>query len=79
MVFNMKDWMTLNAHGKRCLKSFIFAISAGDVLTTQMDYLNDKGLIDYRSKYPDYRNRHPVSLECLTDLGLATAKHYFNI
>lgn len=72
-----KDWLTLNAHGKRCLKNYLSALSASDVLTTQMDYLNKKGLIDYKSNFPDWKKRSPVSIECLTDLGLATAKHYF--
>jgi len=26
-----KNWMTLNQHGKQCLKTFLYAISAGDI------------------------------------------------
>ncbi len=40
---------------------------------------NKKGLTDYSSKFIDSDKRHLVALECLTDLGMATAKHYFNI
>lgn len=73
----MKQWITLNQHGKKCLKSFLSALSSSDVLTSEIDYLNKKGLTDYKTKYPDYKNRNPISLECLTDLGIETAKHYF--
>ena len=72
-----KDWLTLNSHGKQCLKNYIHAISASDLLTTQLDYLNKNGLTDYKNNFTDWNKRHPVSIECLTDLGLATAKHYF--
>lgn len=72
-----KKWLTLNQHGKRCLHAYVCAISASDLLTSQLDYLNKHGLTDYKSKFPDCKNRHPVALECLTDLGIETVKHYF--
>jgi hypothetical protein len=75
----MKKWMTLNQHGKQCLKAYLFALPPSDLLTSQLDYLNKKGLTDYSTKFNDADKRHPLALECLTDLGLETAKHYFKI
>jgi hypothetical protein len=72
-----KKWLKLNSHGKRCLRAYLFAISATDLITTQLDYLNKKGLTDYVSKFKDREKRHPLAGECLTDLGIETAYHYF--
>lgn len=72
-----KDWLTLTSHGKEVLHAYACAISANDMTTSQMDYLNAKGLIDYCSKFPDYKKRNRIGIECLTDLGLATINHYF--
>lgn len=72
-----KNWMTLNQHGKRCLSAYVHAISAGDISESQLDYLNKKGLTDNKNKFNDWQKRNPISLECLTDIGIATANHYF--
>jgi hypothetical protein len=76
-----KKWVTLNSHGKRCLESFICALSGMDILTTQMDYLLDKELVEPCTRYDTKEKirRHEVAYKCLTDLGLETAKHYFKI
>lgn len=72
-----KKWITLNAHGKRCLKAYLSALSSSDLLTSQLDYLNRNGITDYHSQYKDYEKRYPLAGECLTDEGIETAKHYF--
>ena len=72
-----KKWLTLNQHGKTCLMAFLHSISASDLLTTQLDYLHRKQLVDYQGKFPDYKDREPIANECLTDLGIETTKHYF--
>lgn len=72
-----KQWMTLNAHGKYCLSAFIYAISGTDLLTSQLDYLVGKDLVDNRDKFNDWMEREEVAAYCLTDLGMHTAKHYF--
>lgn len=71
-----KKWLKLNTHGKNCLKGFILSLSASDLLTSEMDYLHDRDLIDYIKKYPE-PGRHPVAGKCLTDLGVYTVMHYF--
>jgi hypothetical protein len=74
-----RDWLTLNSHGKNCLKSFLCAISGTDVMTTQMDYLWDKDIVEPSLKYDtkEKLRRHEIANKCLTDLGIKTAKHYF--
>jgi hypothetical protein len=74
-----KDWLTLNQHGKRCLRAFILAISGTDIMGSQMDYLYNKDLVDYATKFADRKGRHELAGHCLTDLGIATVKHYFKI
>lgn len=72
-----KDWMTLNAHGKGCLENFLYSISANDVFETKLDYLYKKCLVDYATHFRDLSNREEVANHALTDIGIATAKHYF--
>ncbi len=72
-----KPGLTLNAHGKHCLKSFLYALSSSDLDTSQMDYLIKKDLIDSVTKYKDWRDREECARHCLTDLGMETAKRYF--
>lgn len=72
-----RKWMTLNQHGKFCLKAYVTAISGLDITESQLDYLHARGLTDYASKLPDAKKRCPVAMEALTDLGTETAKHYF--
>lgn len=72
-----KNWLTLNAHGKDCLHSYLAAISANDLRTSQLDYLYNKELVDYATRYSDAKEREELAGHCLTDLGLNTAKHYF--
>ncbi len=52
-----------------------------DILTTQMDYLWDKDIVEPAIKYDNKEKlrRHEIAGKCLTDLGLETAKHYFKI
>ncbi len=79
MINEKKKWLTLNSHGKNCLWTFITAISAQDMLTTQLNYLYDKDLASWNNKltpHPD-RERLGSSHHVLTDLGIETAKHYF--
>lgn len=72
-----KEWLTLNSHGKYCIKSFALALGASDVTTSQIDYLYDKDLIDYTGNFNgDLENRKECGLYALTDLGIATVKHY---
>lgn len=73
-----KKWLTLNQHGKFCLKMYICALSASDILTSQMDYLFSKDLVGYNSDFKDPKRRDPVGCYCLTDLGIETVKHYFS-
>ena len=72
-----KPGLTLNSHGKQCLGQFLYSISAGNLLTSQLDYLVKKGLVDSILEYRDWRNREDCAGHCLTDLGMETAKRYF--
>lgn len=72
-----KKWLTLNAHGKDCLRNFTHSLSALDVWTSKMDYCFNKGLISYSQEYKDSNFRHPIANHCLTNLGIETAAHYF--
>lgn len=72
-----KKWLALNQHGKHCLRMFLYAIGGTDLLTTQLDYLVSKELVDIRSKFSDVRDREHIAGYCLTDLGMYTAAHYF--
>jgi hypothetical protein len=72
-----KKWITLNAHGKYCLERYLFAISASDLLTSQLDYLFKKDLVDYANNLDDSVNRQYLANHKLTDLGIETARHYF--
>ncbi len=69
--------LTLNTHGKNCLRAFIFALSGTDIMESQLDYLCSKELVDHCLRFPDYRNREDCANHCLTDLGMQTAKRYF--
>lgn len=70
--------MTLNQHGKYCLYVFLYAISANDILTSQLDYLYKKDLVDYQLNLKgDVKKRHGMAGHTLTDLGVYTAAHYF--
>lgn len=77
MKERIKNWLTLNAHGKSCLENFIYAISGSDVWSSKLDYLISKGLVDHSINYRDYKEREEVAGHCLTDLGLHTVVHYF--
>lgn len=83
-----KKWLTLNAHGKRMLKGYCFALSSNDITTKQLDYLYDKGLVDYTNQVResikqsgskiDVKDRIILAGHCLTDLGLETVRHYLD-
>jgi hypothetical protein len=73
-----KKWITLNAHGKGCLENYLYALSTNDVWQSKMDYLHRKGITEYASLHPHtdkYRERR--SCDCLSDIGIETAAHYF--
>ena len=72
-----EDYLKLNVHGKKCLRSFLYAISANDILTSEIDYLLNKELIDYSMNYPDFKDRENASYYCLSNIGYHTAAHYF--
>ena len=72
-----KTWLTLNVHGKYCLRAYLLSISASDLLTTQLDYLFKKELVDYADNFKDSENRCYLANHKLTDLGINTSKHYF--
>ena len=76
-VKNQKHWLTLNAHGKKCLKGFILSLSASDLKTSEAYYLQDLDLIESILKFKDASNRHECANKCLTDLGIHTVAHYF--
>lgn len=73
-----KKWLTLNSLGKRYLRMYVLALSPTDVTQDAVDYLEDKGLIDSRTKYKDLSQKDRVELarKCLTDAGIETVKHY---
>jgi hypothetical protein len=72
-----KKWLTLNSHGRKCLKSYLTALSGTDLMTSELDYLNKKGLTDFKSRFRGLKGRNPIATEALTDLGVHTADHYF--
>ena len=69
-------WLNLNSHGKNCLRSFVLALSSSDLTNSQIDYLLGKGLIASGLKFKDAKERELTAGYCLTDLGIATVKHY---
>lgn len=72
-----KNWLTLNQHGKYCLRAFLLSIAGTDMLTSQLDYLFNKDLVDYMINYKDANKRIILAGHCLTDLGIETVKHYY--
>jgi hypothetical protein len=73
-----KNWITLNAHGKDCLQNYLFALSTNDVFQSKMDYLHRKGITEYASAHESTkRYREPRACDCLSDIGIETAAHYF--
>jgi hypothetical protein len=77
IIEGKKKWATLNAHGKCCLKSFIFAISGTDLLTSQLDYLYRNDFVKEKINLPNWKEREEIAGYALTDLGVHTAAHYF--
>lgn len=71
------EYLILNQHGKRCLWTFISALSGTDILTSQIDYLYRKDLIISSIQCNDYRNREELAGYCLSDIGIETVLHYF--
>lgn len=71
-----KKWITLNQHGKWCLRMWVMALSANDVTSTAMFYLLDKGILDGKENFKDSKDRVELAGKCLTDAGLETVKHY---
>lgn len=76
-IKKQKNWVTLNAHAKACLKSFLYAISASDILTSQIDYLYKNDFIREKITMPSWKEREEIAGYALTDLGIYTATHYF--
>ena len=77
MEITDKKWLKLNGHGKNCLRNYLFAFSNNDVYTTKLDYLWSKGLVGSTHGVFDLKKRCQRTHNCLTDLGVETAKHYF--
>lgn len=70
--------MTLTSHDKKCLKSFVFAISSTDVKSSEIDRLLRIGIISSVINFnkEDMDEREEVAGYALTDVGIECVKKY---